>query len=114
LDQPQNIAGPALEGLVVQNLKAWTSYRKMKEEIYYWRTKAGNEVDIVIYGPQTFLAIEVKNTSKINRQELSGLRSFKEDYPSSKCLFLYMGKSREKHGEIECIPAEEFLLDLSI
>jgi len=113
LDDPKSLLGPALEGLVIQNLKAWISYRKQREELYYWRTKAGNEVDVIIYGPQIFWAIEIKNSSKFSKSDLSGLESFNEDYPSAECFFLYRGENKEKHGKIKCLPIEEFLLGLT-
>jgi predicted AAA+ superfamily ATPase len=114
LDEPLKIQGPALEGLVIQNIKAWASYRQNKEQIYFWRTEAGNEVDIIIYGPKTFEAIEVKNTQKIRPEDLSGLQSFAKDYPTANLKLLYRGKTREKYHKIECIPVEDYLLSLRI
>jgi predicted AAA+ superfamily ATPase len=35
LDRPEEIAGPALEGLVAQNLRAWTAYTQNRHELYY-------------------------------------------------------------------------------
>lgn len=104
--------GAALEGFVLQNLKAWIAYRGQSEQIFFWRTQAGNEVDFVIYGPKTFLAIEVKSTTKIRSSDLSGLNSFLTDYPKAQCLLLYRGKSIETHGQITCIPVQDYLLKL--
>jgi len=113
LDRPEEIEGGALEGLVAQHLIAWNAYRGEPNKIYYWRTRAGSEVDFVIYGKDVFWAIEVKNTSRIRPKDLSPLRSFKEEYSESKPFFLYRGKERIIRNNIRCMPCEEFLLNLN-
>jgi predicted AAA+ superfamily ATPase len=104
-----NIIGQALEGLVMQHLYAWVSYRDEGEKVYFWRTQSGNEVDFIIYGAKTFMAIEVKNSSTIQSEFFKGLRSFGEDYPEAKLILLFRGKRKEIHQGIECIPIEQFL-----
>lgn len=116
LDRPEMIEGAALEGLVAQHLRAWNAYRGEKNKLYFWRTPSGTEVDFVVYGREVFWAVEVKNTNKIRDNDLSGLRTFKHDYPQSKAYLVHRGKERwMKHG-IPCVPCEEFLkgLDLKI
>lgn len=112
LDSPQEVEGAALEGLVAEHLRAWNAYSGDLCKIYFWRTKAGNEVDFVVYGPDTFYAIEVKNAAKINPKALHGLLAFKEDYPEAKTLLLHRGKERLRIKDVQCIPAEEFLMRL--
>lgn len=111
LDDPGTTIGPALEGFVEQHLRAWLAYKNNNDKIYYWRTKSGNEVDFIIYGDQTFHALEVKNTTKIHRKDFSGLKSFLEDYPEAKAWFLYRGDKIEIHGKITCIPIQNFLMN---
>ena len=65
LDRTEEIHGQALEGLVAQHLRAWISYRNRKNSLYFWRTKAGNEVDFIIYGEDGLCAIEVKTSRNI-------------------------------------------------
>jgi predicted AAA+ superfamily ATPase len=112
LDAPQEIDGAALEGLVAQHLRAWNSYRGEVCKLYFWRTKSGSEVDFVVYGQDTFCAIEVKNTAKIHSKMLNGLLAFQEDYPEAQTCLLYRGKERIKIKNILCLPCKEFLMDL--
>lgn len=112
LDRPQEIYGLALKGLVAQHLRAWIAYSGNCSKLYYWRTRCGAEVDFIVYGPDGFWAIEVKNSVRIDRKELRGLRSFCEDYPECIPLLLYRGKERLKIGDILCVPCEEFLCQL--
>lgn len=112
LDRVEEIEGQALEGLVAQHLKAWAAYSRGQRELFYWRTRSGVEVDFVVYGPEGLWGVEVKNTRKIHPADLRGLRSFKEEYPDSKRLFLYRGRDRLMKEGILCLPCVDFLKEL--
>ena len=112
IDAPQEIDGAALEGLVAQHLRAWNAYRHEECGLYFWRTKSGNEVDFVLYGRDTFCAIEVKNSSKIHPKMLNGLQAFRKDYPEANVCLLYRGRDRLKIKNILCLPCDEFLKGL--
>jgi len=112
LDRPQEIDGLALEGLVAQHLRAWNAYGGDRHRLAFWRTRSGVEVDFVIYGPDGFWAIEVKNADRVRDEDLRGLRAFREDYPEAKTLLLYRGQERlKRHGTL-CMPCEEFMRGL--
>ena len=112
LDSPHEIDGAGLEGLVAQHLRAWIAYGNSECNLFYWRTKSGVEVDFILYGQDTFLAIEVKNSAKINSKMLKGLTAFKEDYPEAQSLLLYRGNERLVINDTLCLPCEQFLRDL--
>ena len=114
LDRSEEIDGVALEGLVAQHLIAWNSYHGESNSLSYWRTRAGSEVDFVVYGQDFFWAIEVKNTAKINDSELRSLQSFKDDYPEAQVIFLYRGKEKLLKKGILCMPCEQFLQKLNM
>jgi predicted AAA+ superfamily ATPase len=109
LDRPGDVEGPALEGLVAQHLRAWCAYRGGDDTLSFWRTASGNEVDFVVYGPLTFCAIEVKNTTRVRPEDLRGLRAFREDYPTSTQILLYRGTESLDLDGIRCLPCERFL-----
>jgi len=112
LDRPEEIDGQALEGLVAQHLVAWNGYRGEKNSVFYWRTRSGTEVDFVVYGPDVFWAIEVKNSANIRPEHLKPLLAFKEEYPESCAFLVYRGKERLMRKGVLCIPCEEFLAKL--
>ena len=112
LDSSHEIDGAALEGLVAQHLRAWIAYGNKPCSLYYWRTKSGVEVDFILYGQDTFWAIEVKNSAKVNHKMLKGLAAFQEDYPEAQTLFLYRGNERLLINNTICLPCEEFLRNL--
>jgi predicted AAA+ superfamily ATPase len=112
LDRPEEIEGPALEGLVAQHLRSWLAYRGDESQLSYWRTRSGVEVDFVVYGPSGFYGIEVKNGRHANDRDLRALRAFAADYPDVVPVLLYRGDVRERRGDIWIIPVDEFLRGL--
>ena len=112
LDDPQGMGGAILETLVYQHLQAWIQLQDPSLSLYFWRTRSDVEVDFVVYGASAFFAVEVKNSDRIRMEDLKGLRTFGEDYPNARKVFLYRGEKSEIHHGIECIPAEKFLRSL--
>ena len=114
LDKKEEIEGPALEGLVMQNLRAWIAGQSEIHSLHFWRTRSGVEVDFIVYGPRGFWAIEVKNNRSISSKDVASLKSFSEEYPECTPLLLYRGKTRTQVRGILCVPCMEFLLGLEI
>ncbi len=112
LDSAAEIDGAALEGLVAQHLRAWCDYSRGGHQLHYWQTRTRAEVDFVVYGESGLHALEVKNTDRVRPEDLRGLKSFAEDYPQSRRLFLYRGRERLLRDGIMVLPATEFLASL--
>lgn len=113
LDRPAEIDGAALEGLVAQHLRAWTAYTPGRNDLYFWRTSAGREVDFVLYGDVGLHAFEVKHAARVSRADLSGLRAFADEYPQARLTLLYRGAETLNVDGIICRPVEAFLAALS-
>ena len=109
LDAPETIAGAALEGMVAQQLRAWIAYGHEDRQLFFWRTKSGVEVDFIIYGQNTFLAIEVKSSRRVSAKDVRPLQTFLEDYPQARACLLYGGRDRLLLEGIPCFPGSEFL-----
>jgi uncharacterized protein len=109
LDKSHEIDGGTLEGLVGQHLRAWCDYSDEPHELSFWQTRSHVEVDFVVYGPLGLWAIEVKNGKNPSTKDLKSLKTFKQDYPEAKCLFIYRGDWSLEIDGIACIPAKEFL-----
>jgi predicted AAA+ superfamily ATPase len=112
LDRPQEIEGAALEGLIAQHLRAWAAYGRSDFELSYWRTRAGSEIDFIVYGPDGFWAVEVKNASSVRAEDVRALRTFRDDYPSCEPILVYRGDERLTVNGVRCIPAHDFLAGL--
>ena len=68
--------GKMFENYIFMELKAYIDYNMTDDELYFWRTREGYEVDFVI---ENKTAIEVKTAKNITGKELKGLRAFKEE-----------------------------------
>jgi len=112
LDAPGEIAGPALETLVLHQLRALNDYRGLGYSFHYWGTGAGDEVDFVLYGERGLVAIEVKMTQRVRPDDLRGLRRFRDDYPQARAFLIYTGSRRRHDAGIEIVPAEDALRGL--
>ncbi len=109
LDSPGETGGAALEGLVAQHLRAWIDYSGNGGELYFWRTRAGTEVDFIIYGPSVFAAIEVKASRNVYTRDVRSLGAFRAEYPESRTCLLYGGMERLMVNGVQCIPCNDFL-----
>lgn len=112
LDVREEVAGPALEGLVLQHLRAWVDYGTADSRIYYWRTRSGSEVDFVLYGAPGLHAIEVKNSRSLRPRDLRGIRTFGQDYPEASLFLLYRGEETLERDGVRCMPVDRFLSGL--
>ena len=109
LDRPEEARGAALEGLVAQHLRAWVDYSGAAAALSFWRTRAGAEVDFVLYGPDLFWALEVKHASRIRPADLRSLRRFAQDYPEADLRLAYLGRERLQIGPVRCLPLTDLL-----
>ena len=112
LDSDAEIDGPALETLVLQELRAVNDYYEYGYQIFFWRTRSSLEVDFVLYGPRGLLAIEIKRSTQIQPKDTRALREFKRDYPPAKCFVFYGGPSALYMDDITVLPIEHALRNL--
>jgi len=112
LDTPELIDGASLETLVFQNLQAYIDNHRRNYAIHYWRTTAGKEVDFILYGEDGLVSIEVKRSRTVTSRDLSGLRTFREDYPSTQSILLYGGDKHLQIDGVRVLPIEYALTHL--
>ncbi len=98
--------GHAFEHLVVQELRAWLSYTGSSEEMSYWRTYTGIEVDVIIGDAR--VAIEIKSVDEVLPRHLKGLKAFKESYPECRGIIVSLDPIARRIDDVECIPILDF------
>ncbi len=108
LDSTFELSGPALETLVLNEIRALNSYLSLGYGLYYWRTKSKHEVDLVLYGEHGLRAFEMKSTSRLRAEDFAGLRLFQQDYPMAQCTLIYTGDHKYTENNISVVPADEF------
>jgi predicted AAA+ superfamily ATPase len=68
--------GKAFEHFILLEVRAFLSYARKTEQMYYWRSTSQFEVDLILGNR---LAIEIKGATYIHDKHLKGLRALKEE-----------------------------------
>ena len=108
LDTSDDIDGAALETAVYQEIRALNQYFNYGYRMHFWRTRAGHEVDFILYGERGFHAIEIKRSARVTPDALRGLSAFIEEYPSAQSYLVYGGMREYYEGAIRVIPVDRF------
>ena len=107
LQQGTDVYGHALEHLVVQELRAFLSYRHPFKALSYWHTLDNKyEVDAILGDAE--VAIEVKSSNKITPHDTRGLKAFADEYPDAKLYLLAKEDRPRKFNGVEVWPVEQF------
>lgn len=102
--------GHAFEHLVIQEIYTWLQYTHSEEELSYWHTYTGIEVDAVIGDAR--VAIEIKSAEEIQRRHLKGLKAFADEYPESRRILVSLDKLTRTIDGIECLYILDFFKTL--
>jgi predicted AAA+ superfamily ATPase len=101
-------AGKSFEHYIFLELMAYKNLCEKRDQIYYWRTKEGFEVDFIVQDQ----AFEVKLSDSINSKHLKGLLEFKEDHDYKLNIICLEQKKRItiiNNKEVTIWPVQEFL-----
>lgn len=99
--------GHAFEHFMIQEIIAYLSYTESYEQLSYWRTSNGYEVDAII--GEGRIAIELKSSEEVQSRHTKGLKAFEEEFPNARKIIISLDKNRRTLNGIEIIPATEFL-----
>ena len=76
--------GHAFEHFIIQEIIAYLGYNEKEEQLSYWRTSSGYEVDAIIGNGR--VAIEIKSVEEIQSRHLKGLKAFQEEFPECRLI----------------------------
>lgn len=102
--------GHAFEHFIIQELIAYIGYNHLCDQLSYWRTATGYEVDAVVGDGR--VAIEIKAVEEAKSRNTKGLKAFSEDYPEAKLYMVTFDKYRRTLNGVSVVPAMEFLTSL--
>jgi predicted AAA+ superfamily ATPase len=102
--------GHAFEHFIIQELIAYLGYNAIEEQLSYWRTSSGYEVDAVIGNGR--IALEIKSVEEIQSRHLKGLKAFQEEFPESRLIAVSFDSRPRITNGIEVYPATDFLKKL--
>ncbi|MEX1117788.1 MAG: DUF4143 domain-containing protein [Terrimicrobiaceae bacterium] len=103
--------GPLMETWILNEFRAYLSYRKLRYPLYYWRTHDGSEVDLFLETRDGFVAVEIKSSTRWDQRfnrSLKSLQGFMGDR-HLRCFGVFLGDRSAHWGDIEVMPARQFL-----
>ena len=99
--------GHAFEHFVMQEIIAYKGYCRRKNELSYWHTYNGKEVDAVIGDAK--VAIEIKSCEQVKTKHKAGLKAFKEEHPECRLILVSLDPISRVSGDMELIYVTDFL-----
>jgi predicted AAA+ superfamily ATPase len=112
LRQPRELAtwpkkGSSFEGLVIEEIVALARNRLAQPEVFFWRTQAGAEVDLLVVEGRKILPIEIKLGSSVDQRGLAGLRQCMSDLGLRRGWVVTSGReARRLAPGVELVPWE--------
>ncbi len=103
--------GAAFEHFLFMEIRAHAGYRRNRYPIAYWRTSSGFEVDFILGNGA--VAVEAKATENPTDDSLKGLRAWRQEQNSKRCILVCRVPRARKTGDgIEILPWRDFLRQL--
>ncbi len=101
--------GKALEHFVFTELKAYQSYSECAFELFYWRSTSQIEIDFIIRTKsKKLIAIEVKGSQLVDRNDLKNFKYFEEDFKLSKKIVVCNEKLSRSFDQFSILPYPRF------
>lgn len=69
------LTGPMFETLVVSEAHKWIETMGRDADLFFYRTRSGREVDLLVSTPSGVLGVEVKNRARVASRDASALRA---------------------------------------
>jgi predicted AAA+ superfamily ATPase len=104
--------GASWEGFVIEQAIAALQQALPQVQVFYWRTAAGAEVDLLVSIKNEWIPFEIKLHSSPTRDMLHGLKACMNDLKLKRGYVLYPGARAYPLGDrITALPTEPFLRD---
>lgn len=101
----------ALETLLLNELRAFTSYANLQYPLFFWRSQGGVEVDFFCETSDGFVAIEVKASQRWDKRYNRGLNRMRQELGQNRvaCYGVHPGKRPANWDGIQVMPTNDFL-----
>jgi predicted AAA+ superfamily ATPase len=100
--------GASFEGLVIEELAALAGHRLVRPELFFWRTHAGAEADLLIVEGRRILPIEIRLGAAVDHYAVAGLRQCMKDLGLRRGWVVTTATERRRISpKIEIIPWAE-------
>ena len=109
-EEKGELFGNAFEHFIYLEMLAHSSYHEIDYSINFWRTKSGQEVDLILGDGE--VAVEVKGSAMVDKRALRPLKSFIELYSPRQAIVVCNEKEERLHDGIRIMPWRLFLQQL--
>lgn len=95
------LLGPLLENFVLLELLKQASWSETQPRLFYFRTQAGQEIDVVMEDPAgRIVGIEIKAAATLTRRDFAALKDFSENMGDTfhRGIILYTGSEPVSFG----------------
>lgn len=100
--------GSSFEGLVIEELAATAGHQLVRPELFFWRTQAGAEVDLLIRDGRRVLPVEIKLGAAVDHHGIAGLRQCMKDLGLKRGWVITSGTERRTLAPgIDLVPWQE-------
>ena len=106
IERNTSFYGKSFEHFIWMELRAWLSYTRHEEELSFWRTRHGYEVDFLI-GSE--VAIEVKASKSVSSRDLKALRALSEEGICQKFYLVSQDTLNKKYEQFQALHWRTFL-----
>lgn len=104
--------GYLFETFILNEIRAYASYRQKRIKIFHWGTPSRNEVDFVIESGKAKIALELKTSKQWKSEFNFGLKSLLEEEKVQKAYGIYDGDRALTADKIAVLPVKTFLRQL--
>lgn len=97
--------GASFEGLVIEEIAALARERSVRPGVFFWRTEAGGEVDLILADGRRIVPIEIKLASTLDSHALRGLRQCMADLGVARgWVVTALGERTRLGKDVELVP----------
>ena len=102
--------GASFEGMAIEELAALAALRHVRPGVFFWRTQAGAEVDLLLVLGSRIVPVEIKLSGTVGRHDVAGLRQCMADLGIKRGWVITGGNRRASLGrDIEIVPWSEII-----
>ena len=94
--------GALFENLVILELLKARLNNGQRSNLYYWRDRTGNEIDLLLDRSDEVVPIEIKSSSTFHNEFLKGIKYWKKIKPTKPSYLIYSGQTI-KGGEAQLL-----------
>lgn len=109
-----HLRGSIFENLIIAEMIKNRFNNAKLSNLFFFRDRTGNEVDVVMEHALELLPIEIKSSETYSKDFIKGIEVFKKFFPDSikKAFVIYAGKERAKVGNTAFVLWNDFSSDI--